>query len=660
MASKSSPRLPRLERARIAQATSEVGETAVTPRLAGLLVAVFVAIGAAPHVGQISLDPRFYLRAGDGSASATAPLPATVVDRVWAFNRGLLSRAQSIEDRLAEDSVLGRRVRPFVQAMLTGWLGAGTTQVEVGIDGWLFYRPDIDHVVGPGFLSSRVLARRAAERDTLSPGRQPDPRPALVGLHEQLDGLGVRLIVVPTPVKPSADPRRVGAGGFESEPVMNRSYRRFVRELDAAGVSVFDVSRTLSALRRAGAGPLYLATDTHWRPETMQRTAAHLAAFLEREVQLSEPTGGYRRRRREVTNQGDTARLLDLGPRQSDYPPETVSVDRIETAEGGAWAPDRSAEVLLLGDSFTNVYSLPSLGWGDSAGLAEQLSFALGRAVDRMSQNDAGALAPRRLLATEVARDPGRLARTRVVVYQFAARELSNGDWRPIGLDMDAALAADGALWSPHIDSTATVEATVAALGPIPRPGSVPYRDHIVALHITGIDVLAGPVADPGRGAVVYVRSMIDNALTAAAGYRPGDRVRLVLESWANVEQELDGISRGELDDPGLLVAVPWWGVQADVAPQSGIHGADPRRELQGESAAGSVPDGLDTAILRVAGGTPLGHASLAHWELPVYWEQPGKVGSVGRDMVTRSGLETHLAVRFDPSRALPRDLGRR
>ena len=53
---------------------------------------------------------------------------------------------------------------------------------------------------------------------------------------------------------------------------------------------------------------------------------------------------------------------------------------------------------------------------------------------------------------------------------------------------------------------------------------------------------------------------MIDNELTVAADYRAGDQVRLSLEPWANVAPELDGISRGELDDPDLLRAVPWWG----------------------------------------------------------------------------------------------------
>ena len=611
------PRLPRPERVRIAQAREEAGETAVAPPVARLLVAVFLLATSAPPVAQSILNPGFFRDVGTGSAAAgTVPAPDSLVARVRAANRGLAARARGIEDRLADDSVLGRRVRPVVQGALTGWLGAGTAQVEVGVDGWLFYRPDIDHVTGPGFLSAGALARRAAEGDTLAAARQPDPRPALVELHERLERRGIRLVVVPTPVKPSADPRRVGAGGFESEPVMNRSYRRYVRELERAGVTVFDVSRTLSRLRREGAGPLYLATDTHWRPETMRRVASELAAFIERAAALSEPAGGYRARRVEVTGRGDTARLLGLDPRRSRYRSETVSVTRIETPEGEAWAPERSAEVLVLGDSFTNVYSLPSLGWGASAGFAEQLGFALGRPVDRISQNDGGAFVPRRLLALEVARDARRLAATRVVAYQFAARELSQGDWRPIAPGVEAEAgeggaafrapgvdaadgrsaspsvrpggdafrapgvdAADGpadraapppggdAFWAPGIDSTAVVEATVAATGPIPRPGSVPYRDHVVALHLTEIDVLAGPAAGAVPAAVVYVRSMIDNELTVAAGYRAGDRVRLALESWAGVARELDGISRGELADPALLRAVPWWGTPIGSQP---------------------------------------------------------------------------------------------
>jgi alginate O-acetyltransferase complex protein AlgJ len=54
------------------------------------------------------------------------------------------------------------------------------------------------------------------------------------------------------------------------------------------------------------------------------------------------------------------------------------------------------------------------------------LSYALARPVDRLAQNDDAAFATRAM----VAGDPARLTGKRVVVYQFATRELAFGDWR--------------------------------------------------------------------------------------------------------------------------------------------------------------------------------------------------------------------------------------
>jgi alginate O-acetyltransferase complex protein AlgJ len=120
--------------------------------------------------------------------------------------------------------------------------------------------------------------------------------------------------------------------------------------------------------------------------------------------------------------------MLDLPGWHEWPPPETVWITRVVDAGGAPWRPSRHADVLLLGDSFTNIYSLETMGWGTAAGFAEQLSRALRRPVDRIVQNDAGAFATRALLR----RDPGRLTATRVVVHQFATRELSFGDWQVI------------------------------------------------------------------------------------------------------------------------------------------------------------------------------------------------------------------------------------
>ena len=98
------------------------------------------------------------------------------------------------------------------------------------------------------------------------------------------------------------------------------------------------------------------------------------------------------------------------------------------------WRRDEHGDILLMGDSFSNIYSRPALGWGRSAGLAEQLSLLLGRPLDTIIIDGGGAMAGRRQLAGDMARGRDRLAGKRLVIWQFATRELSQGDWSLIAL----------------------------------------------------------------------------------------------------------------------------------------------------------------------------------------------------------------------------------
>ena len=72
------------------------------------------------------------------------------------------------------------------------------------------------------------------------------------------------------------------------------------------------------------------------------------------------------------------------------------------------------------------------MGWGVSAGLGPHLALALGRGVDVIAQNDSGAFATRQVLARELDAGSDRLAGKRVVIWEFASRELAVGDWKPI------------------------------------------------------------------------------------------------------------------------------------------------------------------------------------------------------------------------------------
>ena len=116
------------------------------------------------------------------------------------------------------------------------------------------------------------------------------------------------------------------------------------------------------------------------------------------------------------------------------FQPETVKIKQVFQADGRPWRPDPQSDVLLLGDSFSNIYSLGGMGWGSGAGFAEHLSLALGRPLDKLVINAGGAYTTRQALARELARGTNRLAGKRLVIYEFAMRELAEGDWKLIRL----------------------------------------------------------------------------------------------------------------------------------------------------------------------------------------------------------------------------------
>lgn len=439
------------EPAREEIARVEVGHTTVSTATARTLVAAFLAALVVAPVLEVGGRIRAgtdagFVTAWSHLAGLAAQVPAAwraapdadpgAWARIVAANRAALAGLEAFEHALEEEAAIGRRLRPPAQRLLSGWLGAGNERAYIGRDGWLFFRPDVEYVTGPGFLEPAVLARRVAGASEWADPPQPDPRDAILHFKRQLDARGIALVVMPTPLKPTVHPERL-ASSFENwpAPVQNPSYAPFVEDLRRAGVLVFDVSAALVDPRRRDGAPQYLATDTHWRPETLALAVRELAAFLTTHVSLPPAADpGYRTEVIEVRHLGDLGRMLDLPEGQSRFEPDTVAIRRVLQPDGSPWRPSRPANVLVLGDSFSNIYSLASMGWGDSAGFVEQLSDRLRRPVDRIVQNDDGAFATREMLRRDLARGVDRLAGTRVVVYQFAARELATGDWQIIEL----------------------------------------------------------------------------------------------------------------------------------------------------------------------------------------------------------------------------------
>ena len=457
---------------------------------------------------------------------------------------------RSAEKALEERSSIATALRPHLQALLYRAAGAGNEQAVPAPEGWLFFRRDLDYLNGKPFLNPAVQAERARAELVA-----PDPLAAIVEFERHLASRGIRLLVVPVPVKPCLEAHRFSSGGKPAEmPLQNASYSAWLNALEARGVSVFDPTRLLQERAQHTGEPQFLRTDTHWTPEAMEAVAKAVARKIQPGT-VSEDAEGPLQSSMQITSHGDTVALLGLPENQSLIPPQTVTIHPV-SQNGSRWNPAQDADVLLLGDSFSNIYSLGAMGWGEGAGFPEHLSAQLGRPVDAFLRNSDGAFATRQMLQKELASGSDRLRGKTVVIWEFAARELAFGNWK--NLPLPEAEPQSRSFFCPPPGGRQRVRGVVAGLATIPRPGSVPYKEHIVALHL--VDVVEERAAHQKLGeCLVYTWSLRERQPTAAAQLRLGDAVSMELVPWEDVSDALEKFQRSELDAPALLLEPATW-----------------------------------------------------------------------------------------------------
>ncbi len=529
----------------------ELGHTEVHPILARVLLAIFLVTAALPACVQTL--------ANRPTTESISTLP-TAISRLKQVHSAadllaLVPTAHQIrafEENMEDASLVSLALTPWVGWVVKALLHGGDEQVYFGRDRWLFYRASVDSVAGPGFLTEQWQRRRLRDADKSLPPPQPDPLKALLQFHRQLAERGIVLVIMPVPGKESLYPEMLASPQAGEEVVQNPSFEAFKSQLVAAGVLVFDPAPILADLKHRT--PAYLMTDTHWSPAAVQRVAAGLATWMtDRNLLPPITSSSPSYLPTTVRNSGDITVMLALPYNQSSFPPETASITRVLAADGSPWQPDERADVLLIGDSFSNIYSLAQMGWGDSAGFAEHLSAALGRPLDRLVINAGGAHTTRQELVRETAAGRDRLAGKRVVIYEFAARELAFGDWRLFDLSQRAPQVAPIAAPGGEL----IVRGRVAAMGRLPKPGSVPYKDCVLSIHLTEVRGL--PSGDGNHELLVYTMGMKDNRWLPVSSLVPGREVQCRLHAWAEVEGKYGTYNRAELDDMDLLLLPTFW-----------------------------------------------------------------------------------------------------
>ncbi|TDJ69757.1 MAG: hypothetical protein E2O39_11210 [Planctomycetota bacterium] len=241
-----------------------------------------------------------------------------------------------------------------------------------------------------------------------------------------------------------------------------------------------------------------------------------------------------------VRGRGDIAGMLRLPAGAALFDEMELTVHRVtDAASGRAFEPDESAEVLLLGDSFTRVFSDGALGFGASAGFGEHLARQLGARLDVIAISGGSARAVREA----VARRASGLSGKRLVIWQISMRDLVGEpeQWARVALPEPSDAPGPGS-GGPRPELS--VWAEIVAVSRV--PADFDYAFCLVVHRYEVLAVLSGELA-PGPIWVAHV-ALDEFEPAPDASLQVGDKLRMTLE---NVDDHYDLEDTSWVDDTG-------------------------------------------------------------------------------------------------------------
>ena len=480
---------------------------------------------------------------------------------------------RAFEKALDSGSQLRQYFQPRLQGLLSGVGRFGTEKVTIGKNGWLYYAPGLSYLVGHSFLSPEFLRLRTKnmvdkEGDS---DPHPNPLPALEQLAQDCKKWGIHLVLVPVPDKAMFVPEPLGAP--DSSTLQNADFAGLTRRMEQLGAEVVTLNRSDYSVQ----APWFLKQDTHWTPAFMDAVATTVAKRLESHLAATAAAPRFEMKPAPVAAIGDLVELLQLSKDQTLYQTESALAQQvIDRQTSLPLVSDPNADVLLLGDSFSLIYSSNVLHWGESAGFGEHIAARLNRPVEIVAMNGSAATGVRQELVR--AAQDGRLQSKKVIVYEFTIRDLSSGSWKPLPLSNPPARKSiePSAVKQPEVVSEKVTppepavekkpEVTIAAALAYPAeltgtitflsksidPTIAPYSDGLLYAKMKVEKVESGTY-EPKEAIIIFV-AMRDRKLLQGAAHKVGERLKVKVAPMRQAPPEYRSWQRSDDTDDFSLV----------------------------------------------------------------------------------------------------------
>lgn len=287
-----------------------------------------------------------------------------------------------------------------------------------GVDGWFFLSSEIRFLsVGQFWGADAAKVSRAHKPESA------DPIPAIIDFNDQLKRRGIQLLLMPVPPKAAIYPDKilpdVALHGETAAPYLGRFYD----ELRGRGIDVVDLSPVFLQNLGNEHAPVFCKTDSHWSGFGCVLAAQTVKEKIHEKL-AGQPPKNYAAEWKETMIKGDLGDLA--GPNLKKPEPEKIALRTIsDKGTGAAVTPDPNSPLLIIGDSHTLVFHD---FLAEKSGLLDQVAYELSFAPDLIGTRGSGSTAVRISLYRRARKDSDYLAKKKVIVWCFTAREFTESD----------------------------------------------------------------------------------------------------------------------------------------------------------------------------------------------------------------------------------------